>query len=64
LEKAVPETLTDDNKQHSEKLRKWAEKAKNTESEPIYHKTLEAAEEMEKANEQLSQVLVELQESR
>ena len=52
------------NQQHSEKVRKWAEKAKNAENEPIYHKALGAAKEMEKANEQLSQVLVELQESR
>ena len=51
---AVPE----DNKQHSEKVRKWAEKAKNVENEPMYHKALGTAEEMEKANEQLSQVLM------
>jgi len=49
------------NKQHSEKFNKWVEKAKNTESEPIYNSTLQSVEEMEKANEQLSQVLIELQ---
>ena len=54
---------TEHNQQHSEKLRKWAEKAKNGENEPIYHKILKAAKEIEKANEQLSQVLVEMQES-
>jgi thioredoxin 1 len=55
---------TEHNKKHSEKLRKWAEKAKNAENEPIYHKALQTAKELGKANEQLSQVLVELQESR
>jgi len=48
------------NKQHSEKFRKWTEKAKNTESHPIYNSALQAAQEIEKANEQLSQVLIEL----
>jgi thioredoxin 1 len=52
------------NKKHSAKLRKWTEKTKNAEGEPIYNRALKAAEELEKANEQLSQVLIELQESR
>ncbi|MBE9500846.1 MAG: thioredoxin [Chloroflexi bacterium] len=55
---------TEHNKQHSEKVRKWAEKAENAESEPVYSRTLQAAKGMGKANEQLSQVLIELQESR
>ncbi len=62
--KVILASWTEHNKKHSEKLRKWTEKAKNAESEPIYHKALQAAEELEKANEQLSQVLGELQESR
>jgi thioredoxin 1 len=62
--KVILASWTEHNKKHGEKLRKWTEKAKNAENEPIYHRALQAAEELEKANEQLSQVLVELQESR
>jgi len=50
----------DDNKKHAEKFNKWVEKAKNLEGNPIYNSALQAAQEMEKANEQLSQVLTEL----
>jgi thioredoxin 1 len=50
----------DDNKKHAEKFSKWVEKAKNLESNPIYNSALQAAQEMEKANEQLSQVLRQL----
>jgi thioredoxin 1 len=49
-----------DNKKHAEKFNKWVEKAKNLESNPIYNNALQAAQEMEKANEQLSQLLSEL----
>jgi len=48
------------NKKHAERFSKWVEKAKNLESNPIYNSALQAAQEMEKANEQLSQVLTEL----
>jgi thioredoxin 1 len=48
------------NKKHSERFSKWAEKAKNMASDPIYNSALQAAEEVEKANEQLSQVLMRL----
>jgi len=48
------------NKKHNEKFRKWSQKAKNIESDPIYSRALQAAEEVEKANEQLSQVLIHL----
>jgi len=41
-------------------LRKRSQKAKNIESDPIYSRALQAAEEVEKANEQLSQVLIQL----
>jgi thioredoxin 1 len=51
------------NKQHSEKFRKWAEKARDTEADPIYDSTLQAVEELEKADERLSQVLSELQQA-
>lgn len=62
--KVILASWTEDNKKHSEKLMKWTEKAKNAESEPIYNRALQAAKEMEKANEQMSRVLVEIQESR
>jgi len=51
---------TDHNKKHSQKLRKWTEKVKNAQSEPIYNRVLQASKEVEKANEHLSQVLLEL----
>jgi len=49
------------NKQHSEKFKKWSEKAQNAESDPIYNRVLQAVEEVEKADERLSQALAELQ---
>ncbi|MCK4387389.1 MAG: thioredoxin [Dehalococcoidia bacterium] len=59
--KVLLNSWIEQNKQHSEKFRKWTEKAKNTEDNPIYDSTLQAAREMEKANERLSQLLAELQ---
>jgi len=49
------------NKRHSVKFRNWAQKTGNIGSNPIYSRALEAAEEIEKANEHLSWVLMELQ---
>jgi thioredoxin 1 len=51
---------TEHNKKHGEKFRNWAHKVKNIESNPIYNGALQAAEELEKANERLSQVLIQL----
>jgi thioredoxin 1 len=48
------------NKKHAEKFSKWVEKANNLEGNPIYNSALQAAQELEKANEQLSQVLMQL----
>ena len=48
------------NKQDSEKFRKWAEKAKDAESDSVYHGILQAARDMEKANDKLSRLLIEL----
>ena len=53
---------TEYNKEHGEKFRKWTEKAENIENGPIYNSLFQAAQEMEKANERLSQLLIELQE--
>jgi len=58
--KVLLTSWTDHNQQHSQKFRKWTEKVQNAESDSIYSNALQAAEELEKANEQLSQVLVEL----
>ena len=52
------------NEQDSGKFRKWVGKAKNAEDEPIYNSLLQAAQGMEKANERLSQLLIELQAGR
>jgi len=59
--KVILTSWTEHNKQHSEKFRKWAKKAENAESIPIYNRALQVAKELEKANEMLSQVLAELQ---
>ena len=48
------------NKKHGEKFSKWVAKANNTEDNPIYNSALQAAQDLEKANEQLSQVLIQL----
>jgi len=58
--KVILTSWTEHNKKHGEKFRKWAHKAENIESDPIYNGVLQAAEELEKANEQLSQVLIQL----
>jgi len=49
------------NKQDSGKFMKWKEKVKDAEDDPIYDAVLQAARDMEKANEKLSQLLIELQ---
>ncbi|MCD6340901.1 MAG: thioredoxin [Desulfurococcales archaeon] len=48
------------NRQDSEKFRRWTEKAAEMKNDALYHGVLEAANEMEKANERLSQLLSEL----
>jgi len=50
------------NKLSSGKFRKWVEKAKSVGDDPTYNGVLQAAQEMEKANDRLSQLLIELQE--
>ncbi|MCK4411112.1 thioredoxin [Candidatus Bipolaricaulota bacterium] len=54
---------TGHNKQHSEKFRKWTEKAEDLQSKPTYNALLQAAEEMQEANERLFQLLRELQQA-
>ena len=50
------------NKKHGEKFRKWVQQVNNIESDAVYSSALQAAEEVEKASGQLSQVLVKLEE--
>ena len=61
--KVLLTSWVEDNKKHSEKFGNWVEKAKNLKDDPIYNSALQAAQEMEKANEQLSQVLIKLEEN-
>jgi thioredoxin 1 len=59
--KVLLSSWVEQNKKHTEKFNKWAEKTENADSEPIiYNRALQAAKEMEKANEQLSQLLTKL----
>jgi thioredoxin 1 len=59
--KVLLSSWVEHNKKHTEKFNKWAEKTENADSEPItYNRALQAAKEMEKANEQLSQILTQL----
>jgi thioredoxin 1 len=44
------------NEKHSEKFNRWVEKANNLDGNPIYKSALQAAQEVEKANERLSQI--------
>jgi len=58
--KVLLASWVEDNKKHAEKFNKWVEKSNNLEGNPIYNSALQAAQELKKANEQLSQVLVQL----
>lgn len=58
--KVLLASWVEDNKKHTEKFNKWVEKSNNLEGNPIYNSALQAAQELKKANEQLSQVLVQL----
>jgi len=49
------------NKQHSEYFSRWVEKAQDTKDNSIYDSLLQAAREMERVNERLSQLLIELE---
>jgi thioredoxin 1 len=59
--KVLLTSWTGHNKEHSEKFRKWTEKAENIGDTPIYNSILQGAREMEEANERLSQLLSELE---
>jgi thioredoxin 1 len=59
--KVLLSSWVEHNKKHAEKFSKWVDKSNNLEGNPIYKSSLQAAQEMEKANEQLSRVLIELE---
>ncbi|MBA7615413.1 hypothetical protein ES703_22694 [subsurface metagenome] len=48
------------NEKHGGKFNRWVEKANNLEGNPIYKSALQAAQDLKKANEQLSQVSTQL----
>jgi thioredoxin 1 len=58
--KVLLTSWVEDNKKHSQKFKKWVEKYNNLEGNPIYGSASQAAQELEKANQQLSQVLAQL----
>jgi thioredoxin 1 len=58
--KALLSSWVEHNKEDSEKFRKWKEKVNDAESDPLYHGIIQAAQDMEMANERLSQLLNEL----
>jgi thioredoxin 1 len=55
--KVILSSWVEHNKQDSEKLRKWIQKAQELKNDTIYNSLLKAASEMEKANEKVSQLL-------
>jgi thioredoxin 1 len=59
--KVILTSWTEQNQKHTERFSKWQEKANNPEGNPTYNNALQAAQEMEKANDRLSQALAELQ---
>jgi thioredoxin 1 len=61
---AIMTSWMEHNKKYSEKLRKWEQNVENPESDSAYRGVLQAARDIEKANERLSELLVELQESK
>ena len=52
------------NEKHGGKFNRWVEKANNLEGNPIYKSALQAAQEVEKANELLSRVLTAIEGAR
>ena len=59
--KMILTSWAEHNKEYQEKFDKWMEKANNLRGNSSYESVLSATQEMEKANERLSQALIELQ---
>ncbi len=55
---------TEHNRQHGQKLNKWREKVGNTTDNPVYDGIMRAAQEIEKGNNTLSQLLIQLRKGR
>lgn len=62
--RAIIASWVEHNKKDSEKLGKWEQKVENPESDSAYRDVLQAARDIEKANEKLSELLVELEEGK
>jgi len=58
--KVLLTSWVDHNKKQGEQFRQWAEKVKNMKSDPIYSRAIQIAQQLEKANEQLSHALTQL----
>ena len=58
--KVVLTSWIEKNREHAERFKKWTERIENLESNPMYNSAFQAAQEMKKANEQMSSVLNEL----
>lgn len=61
---AILKSWTAQNRVQNEKLKRWAAKNPNAEGEPICHRALLAAKDLEIASDHLSQALIELEEAR
>lgn len=59
--KAILSSWVGHNTQDSNKFRRWSQEAREMKDTPLYNTLIEAAQEIESANEKLSQVLKELQ---
>jgi len=59
--KTLLSSWVDNNKKHTEKFGKWVEKSSNFKGKLIYNNALGAAQEMQKANDKLFQILRELE---
>ena len=59
--KVILSSWVEHNKQDSDKFRKWTEKVKQMKNNALYKSVLVAANDMEKANERLSQLWNDLQ---
>jgi thioredoxin 1 len=60
--KIILSSWIEHNKQHSEHFSRWVEKAQDTKDNAIYRSLLQEVREMEKVNERLSQLLIELEQ--
>jgi thioredoxin 1 len=60
--KIILSSWIEHNKQHNEHFSRWVEKAQDTKDNPIYRSLLQEVRDMEKINERLSQLLIELEQ--